>query len=123
MTALEGRPDAAGGGERRPVSERALEEATSLLGLLGDRTRALILLHLEQHGSCAVSEIHDAIGSSLANVSRHLSLLYKARLVERAKDGMHVRYTLRDWSALRLLDGSIACVIARAEEEREAHES
>lgn len=100
-----------------------MEEATALLSLLGEPARARILLHLERHGPCAVGEIQDLLGSSLANVSRHLSLLYKARVVERAKDGMHVRYTLRDWSALRLLDGSIACVIARAEEEREAHES
>lgn len=100
-----------------------MEEATALLSLLGEPARARILLHLERHGPCAVGEIRDLLGSSLANVSRHLSLLYKARVVERAKDGMHVRYALRDWSALRLLDGSIACVIARAEEEREAHES
>jgi len=50
----------------------------------------------------SVSEIIIAVGLTQTNVSRHLAMLYKARLVSRRKEGNAVFYQLRDPAFLDL---------------------
>lgn len=47
-------------------------------------------------GEANVGELAAAVGSSVANVSKHLGVLYQAGWVTRRKDGVAVVYALAD---------------------------
>jgi DNA-binding transcriptional ArsR family regulator len=76
-------------------SEEQITEAAHLFGLLADASR-LRLLKALMNGEHSVGELVQETGLTQANVSKHLSLLYSARLVERRKNGPFVIYRLRD---------------------------
>ena len=70
----------------RPVSR--------LFKALGDETR-LRIVALLSHGELCVCHIHEALGLSQPNVSRHLAVLRAAGVLEDRRDGKWVRYRLR----------------------------
>ena len=55
-----------------------------------------------QPGERSVGEIVEATGATQANVSRHLQILLRARILARRKDGLHVYYEIADPSVLDL---------------------
>lgn len=61
-----------------------------VFGALADRTRRSLLARLAEH-SAMVTELAAPFNMSLPAVSRHIKVLERARLVERAVDGrVHV---------------------------------
>jgi DNA-binding transcriptional ArsR family regulator len=69
-------------------------------------------------GERTVGELVDASGLSLANVSKHLGVLWRAGWVEREKDGLVVRYRLADERTFGLCE--LMCERVRARTASEA---
>jgi len=69
----------------RPVSR--------LFKALADETR-LRILALLSHGELCVCHLHEALGISQPNVSRHLAILRAAGIVEDRREGKWIHYRL-----------------------------
>ncbi|QQR79568.1 MAG: winged helix-turn-helix transcriptional regulator [Deltaproteobacteria bacterium] len=64
-----------------------------MLKIISDPTRLKIMQFLHDGESC-VSDIVKNIGTSQANVSKHLSLLTRVHLVKNEKRGQQVYYSI-----------------------------
>jgi len=94
----------------------ALEHVAAYFQALAEPTRLQILNCLRQ-GERNVGELAQLCGFTSANISRHLALLTKHRLVARQSRGTSVYYRIADPSIYALCD--LVCgTIARQLEER-----
>jgi rhodanese-related sulfurtransferase/predicted transcriptional regulator len=94
----------------------AVFEAIAVMGKALASPRRLELLELLAQAPRTVEDLARASGQSVANTSQHLQALHGAGLVDRERDGNHVRYelageralsvwlTLRDASAAQLAE-------------------
>jgi DNA-binding transcriptional ArsR family regulator len=93
---------------------------TGRLRIVAEPTRVKILWRLESaRDGATVQEIADAVGGGYQNVSRHLGVLFGAGIVSRDRDGNTVRYMLRDWTALWVIERMTDSVGAQLEEDSE----
>ena len=76
--------------ERQPPFRRALQRFAAV----SDRRRLLTLSLLREKGELCSCEIQAALGISHPAVSRHMTILLRARLVERERRGKWVHYRL-----------------------------
>lgn len=83
----------------QPLLDRIAEQFRAL----GEPVRLRLLNRLFD-GEATVGELAAAIGSSVANVSRHLGVLFQAGWVTRRKDGVAVVYAVGDERALHLCE-------------------
>jgi DNA-binding transcriptional ArsR family regulator len=83
------------GGEVRPGTEQLLERIADRLKAMADPTR-LRILHVLEAGERCVTAILGEVGGSQANVSKHLSVLRRAGLVEYRREGINVYYHIED---------------------------
>ena len=89
---------------------------------IGDQLRVmgqvvrLRLIECLAEGSSTPHELADELGLSQQNVSKHLQVLFKARIVTRRRDGTSVLYSLADDLALAVLDQAVARVSAQIAE-------
>ena len=83
------------GGTVRGASEQLLERIADRLKAMADPMR-LRILHVLQGGERCVTDILDHVGGSQANVSKHLSVLRRAGLVECRREGVNVYYRIAD---------------------------
>lgn len=92
---------------RKSASIEMTEEALHLVArrfrILGEPMR-LRLLHALESGERTVTELIEATGSTQANVSKHLSLLAEAGLVDRRREALHVYYYISDPMIFKLCD-------------------
>jgi ArsR family transcriptional regulator len=79
----------------RPGSEQLLEKIADRLKAMADPMR-LRILHVLQAGELCVTDILNEVGGSQANVSKHLSVLRRAGLVEYRREGINVYYRIED---------------------------
>ena len=70
-----------------------MQDVMDSLKALGDENRVRILLSL-QDGELCVCQIIELLGLAASTVSKHLSILRSARLVESRKDGRWMYYQL-----------------------------
>jgi DNA-binding transcriptional ArsR family regulator len=77
------------------ASDELLYRIAEVLKAMADPTR-LKILHSLHHGERCVSDILVAVGGSQANVSKHLSVLKRAGLVDCRRDGLNVYYRIID---------------------------
>ena len=70
-----------------------LEEIAHVLKAMGEPTR-LHLLQEMMHGERSASDLVDAVGTSQANVSKHLTRLKGAGLVESRREGTQVFFRI-----------------------------
>ena len=77
------------------ASDELLQRIAEVLKAMADPTR-LKILHSLQQGERCVSDILEIVGGSQANVSKHLSVLKRAGLVESRRDGLNVFYEISD---------------------------
>ena len=77
------------------ASDELLHRIAEVLKAMADPTR-LKILHSLQQGERCVSDILEVVGGSQANVSKHLSVLKRAGLVESRRDGLNVFYEISD---------------------------
>ncbi|WP_353948711.1 metalloregulator ArsR/SmtB family transcription factor [Sporolactobacillus sp. Y61] len=68
-------------------------ETSSLLKLLGDKTRLTILSYLK-HGELCVCELVDLLNASQPAISQHLKKLRLAGIIQERKQGTWVYYSL-----------------------------
>lgn len=81
----------------------ALEYVAQYFRTLSEPTRLHILSVLTEN-ELSVGEIADAVGSSTANVSRHLAQMAQRGLVTRSQSGSTVHYRVADPAVHELCD-------------------
>lgn len=87
-----------------PLPEHLLEHVAERFRVLGDATRLSILRLLLDEGELNVGEIVDRLGSSQANVSKHLRVLHDAHIVARRPLGTSAYYSVTDPSLTQICD-------------------
>ena len=108
------------------VSRELLEEIAERLKALADPTRLAILHALDPDGTCderCVGELGAIVGTSQANVSKHLGVLRHAGLVTARRDGMNVFYSVADSAAFDVCRLMCGVVERRAQRELETLET
>jgi DNA-binding transcriptional ArsR family regulator len=80
---------------REAFTTELLELIASRFKVLGEPLR-LRLLSALRGGEQTVTELVEETGASQANVSRHLALLHRHRMVTRRKEGLKVYYRIAD---------------------------
>lgn len=83
------------------VTESA-EKSASLLAVLGNAKRLLVMHHLLQ-GELAVNELARRVNLSQSAISQHLARLREAGLVETRRDRQTIYYSSHSEIARRLL--------------------
>lgn len=73
-----------------------LEHVAERFRVLGDATRLGIIRTLLDDGEQNVGELVERLGTSQANVSKHLRILNDARIVSRRADGTSAYYSVTD---------------------------
>jgi len=89
-----------------------MQQTISITRALSDPNRLRVVAALMQHDELCVCQVTELLGLSTPTVSRHMSILHGARLVESRKEGRWVYYRLsgafppllRQW-----LTESLAC--------------
>ena len=76
----------------------------------------LKLLDRLREGDATVGELQESLQASQQNVSKHLSILHGAGMIERSKDGHQVRYSISDPTVFELCE--LVCGGARRQLER-----
>ncbi|MCE1243970.1 MULTISPECIES: metalloregulator ArsR/SmtB family transcription factor [Oryzomicrobium] len=94
--------------------DKVFDVVAEYFSLLSDPTR-LRILHCLCNSEKPVHEVVDAIGLTQANVSRHLSLLYRAGVVDRRRDGNEVFYRVVDQNFVDLCRTVCVSVASRAD--------
>ena len=87
--------DAPPAGRQSDELEVVFDAVARYFGLLAEPTR-LKILHTICHEEHSVSSIVEATGATQTNVSRHLSLMHRAGVVSRRRDGSMVYYKVLD---------------------------
>lgn len=95
-----------------------LEHVADRFRVLGDATRLSIIRVLIDEGELNVGELVERLGSSQANVSKHLRILASAGIVTRRPEGTAAYYSVTDPSLMPIC--SIVCDRLRAQVADEA---
>ncbi len=74
------------------------------------------ILALLERGEASVQELTDGLPTTHQNVSKHLAALHQAGIVSRRREGSWVRYSLADYTALRLVEQAAAGVAGHIDE-------
>ncbi len=85
------------------MEEKALQLKAEVLKALAQPTRLRILEFLRDGEKC-ICEIVPAVGGEQSNISRHISLMQKSKLVATRKDGVKVMVKVRDLKIFSILD-------------------
>lgn len=85
------------------LDDQALDQVADYFRALAEPLR-LKLLNALREGPLNVSELTDLVGSSQANVSKHLGVLAKSGLVTRQSRGTSVFYEIGDPRTYQLCD-------------------
>jgi DNA-binding transcriptional ArsR family regulator len=86
-----------------PLPEPLIELVAQRFRVLGEPMRIKLLDRLRE-ADATVGELQEALGASQQNVSKHLGVLHAAGMVNRRKDGNHIRYSISDPSVFELCD-------------------
>ena len=72
------------------------KELVKIFKAMGNERRFLILKHLSQRKELSVGQIAELIHLSFKSVSRHLSVLYGAELVDSRQSGLNRFYFIKE---------------------------
>jgi DNA-binding transcriptional ArsR family regulator len=86
-----------------PLPEPLIELIARRFRVLGDPNR-IRLLDLLRESDATVTELHEALGASQQNVSKHLGVLLGAGIVTRTKEGTSARYAIADDGVFELCE-------------------
>ncbi len=86
-------------------SEEQVIKVTEILKSIAHPIRLKILCFLME-GEKNVSEIEQEFGSTISNISQHLTILRKADIIERRKEANFMFYSIKDENIHHLM-GSI----------------
>ena len=82
---------------KKKLDRAELEKLGALFGAFADATRLAILQELRQ-GRLSVGELVSSLGTSQANISKHLKILHQAGLLLREREGLQVFYKVAEES-------------------------
>ena len=99
-------------------SRRLYEVQAEVIAAVGHPIRLAIIEFLKDGEQC-VCDVAARVAAQRSNVSRHLSVLAKAGVVEYRKDGLRVLYSLKTPCVLRFLD-CVARMLREQARERNA---
>lgn len=88
------------------TEDRTMKEFLAVAKALSDESRVRALMALSG-GELCVCQLIELLGLAASTVSKHMSLLYQAGLVETRKEGRWVYYRLADPEAPALAQGAI----------------
>jgi DNA-binding transcriptional ArsR family regulator len=86
-----------------PLPEPLVDLIARRFRVLGDPNRIRLLDLLREHDA-TVTELHEALGASQQNVSKHLGVLLQAGIVTRTKEGTSARYAIADDGVFELCE-------------------
>ncbi len=86
-----------------PLPDDLVELIADRFRVLGDPTRIRLLDRLHE-GEASVLELTELIGTTQQNVSKHLGVLQRARIVGRRKQGNFAYYRIVDDGVFALCD-------------------
>jgi ArsR family transcriptional regulator len=89
----------------KDISKSALQRQAKIMKALAHPSRLLIVQSLMNRELC-VCELRDRLEQDMSTVSRHLSVLKNAGLIQEDKRGLYVYYTL----SCPCLSDFLACV-------------
>jgi DNA-binding transcriptional ArsR family regulator len=84
-------------------NEQQVDLVTELLKSIAHPIRMKILCFLME-GEKNVGEIEQQFGSTISNISQHLTVLRKANIIDRRKEANFMFYTLKDNNILKLME-------------------
>lgn len=82
----------------QPLSQRVIELSAERLRVMAERNRIALLAALRE-GEAGVQELADRVGLPHQNASHHLSIMWRAGLLTRRREGTVTLYAIEDWSA------------------------
>ncbi len=85
------------------MEDRAIELKSEVLKALAQPTR-LKILEMLRGGERCICEIVPEINGEQSNISRHISVMQKSRLITTRKDGVKVMVKVRDPRIFEILD-------------------
>jgi len=97
------------------LSDEALAEVAARFRVLGDPTRLRILNQLMQ-GERSVGDLMQETGIEQSNVSRHLSVLRRERIVARRSEGNRALYRIVDPTVSDLCETVCGGLLGRHEQ-------
>jgi ArsR family transcriptional regulator, virulence genes transcriptional regulator len=77
-------------------------DAENLLKAMANQGRLMILCEVLK-GERTVTELHQAIGTSMSSISQHLAVLRAERIVTPRRESQHVFYSLANDAAEKML--------------------
>lgn len=96
--------------------DRVFEQVSHYFALLAEPSR-LKILHALCDGEKPVGAVVETVGSSQANVSRHLNAMYRSGVLSRRKEANQVYYAIANASVVELCRTVCVQVAARLEDE------
>jgi len=96
--------------------EELFELVSNYFTLLSEPMRLKILYSLCE-GERSVNDIVTGIGATQANVSRHLNMMYRAKILMRRREATQVFYRIEDQNALSICQTVCAEMFARIEKQ------
>jgi DNA-binding transcriptional ArsR family regulator len=100
------------------ASDELLNRIAEVLKAMADPTR-LKILHCLHNGERCVSDILEVVGGSQANVSKHLSVLKRAGLVDCRRSGLNVYYRIIDEGVFTICRNVCDSLELRVDHERQ----
>ena len=100
-----------------PRTSRKYEGRARVIKALAHPSRLLIVDKLAEHAHC-VNELTALIGSDMSTVSKHLSVLKNAGVVQDEKQGSSIYYSLRIPCILNFFKCADAVIEAIRDEDR-----
>ena len=80
-----------------------IDTASEILKSIAHPIRMNILCYL-MDGEKNVSEIEQQFGSTISNISQHLTVLRKANIINRRKEANYMFYSLKDDTIQKLME-------------------
>lgn len=84
-------------------NDQQVELVTELLKSIAHPIRMKILCFLME-GEKNVGEIEQQFGSTISNISQHLTVLRKANIIDRRKEANFMFYSLKDTNIHKLME-------------------
>jgi ArsR family transcriptional regulator len=98
-----------------------MRELMKITKALADETRIRVLFALREGELCAC-QITELFGLAPSTMSKHMSILYQAGLVDSRKDGRWIYFRLPDGKAPPMVRKGIDWIARAAEDEPRIHE-
>lgn len=85
------------------LPDQKLAEIANMLKALSEPSRLKVMQHVHKK-EMSVTELAELVGTSQANISKHLKILQLVNLVKKRRDGNHIYYSVYDDCVHKMCD-------------------